>query len=109
MLLIYAADPGLNALINRVEFRRSSEKAIRYRALPLRDKLACRCGVIPLFVAFLFSHPAFFVAGFMVFVRLERLCVRGYRKKRLPSVSAPWFKFSSEPPCRGIGRAPALR
>ena len=71
------------AWMNRREFKRSPEKGVRYRKLPLRYKLACWVGVLPAFLLTIFLHPALSLVGLVGFAALEIACVRWYRRSGL--------------------------
>ena len=86
----YGAILGLAALINRRDLSDSPEKRARYTALPLLYKLACWFGVIPLFVAVVFVHEAFFLAGGLAMVLVQRACVGWYQRNgHLPTAAEP--------------------
>ncbi|MGN6227736.1 MAG: hypothetical protein ACTHNM_09890 [Dyella sp.] len=90
IFVTYAAMLGVNAWINRREFGRCPEKGERYKALPLPYKLACWCGVIPLFVGSIFTSAPLFLAAFLSFALLQGACVRWYEKNgHLPPLGEP--------------------
>jgi hypothetical protein len=90
----YAFVVATYVFLNRREFARSPEKRARYRALPLRYKLMCWFGVMPL-VAGMLVPPftceggwkalsgAFFPVAIVAFAFVEEACVRWYRKQGL--------------------------
>ena len=82
-VVTYAGAMALLAALNKREFRRCPEKGERYRALPVAYKLACWLGVVPLFVATVFVHGAFFFGAIASFAVLEILCVRWYQRHGL--------------------------
>jgi hypothetical protein len=81
--LTYLALLTVNWLTNRSDFARCPEKGERYKLLPIPYKLGCWLGVIPMFVAGLFVHAAFWLASLVSFAVLEIACVRWYQKKGL--------------------------
>jgi hypothetical protein len=75
----YILTVGLVAFLSRREFRRSPEKAQRYKALPMGYKLACWLGVAPQ-VAAMPIYPWLTISGIVSYALLEGACVRWYRK-----------------------------
>lgn len=70
------------AWLQRREFARRPDKQARYAALPRRYKLACRCGVMPLFAGTV-QQPWLLLAALPALLLLEIACVRWYRRQGL--------------------------
>ncbi|WP_153066280.1 hypothetical protein [Xanthomonas arboricola] len=83
IVLTYFAILGLNAVLNKADFRRSPEKGERYKVLPLPYKWCCWFGVIPLCVGTIFWHGALFLPVLIVGAVLEGACIRWYQKAGL--------------------------
>jgi hypothetical protein len=64
--------------INRREFRRSPEKAVRYKKLPLAYKLGCWFVVLPLFAGTV-QMGWLLIPAVIGYGLLEAACVRWYR------------------------------
>ena len=80
--VMYAVILAIDWALSAREYKRSPEKAERYRKLPLRYKLTCRLVVAPLLAATVL-HIGWALAGLAGVLILQGSCVRWYQKAGL--------------------------